>query len=319
MGEWRGRMYVRPLFASLSTSLRAMVPSIYKSLAGKEAVLRWYETQVASLPLAVERLDLDTPSGHTHVLAAGAAEAAPVVVLHGMNMNAAAMTEAIRSLAGNHRVYAVDIIGMPGKSTGTRLPRRGERYPQWLETVLMELGLESAAFVGVSFGGWLVLKLAALSPGRVRAAALLDTGGLVPFTLRGQALAGFAALRYMLRPTLANALRAAKPFFGPATEPEPTFAEILALGYRHTRLDIDPKGLPALGAGELSRFRGPCFVSFGAKDVFFNAKQAVERARAVLPCLVTAEVVAGEGHVRSLEAEQTLYQRVGTFLGSHAA
>lgn len=296
-----------------------MVPSIYKSLAGEEAVLRWYETQVASLPCAVEPLDLDTPSGRTHVLAAGAAEAAPVVILHGMNMNAAVMTEAIQRLAGNHRVYAVDIIGMPGKSAGTRLPRRGEDYPRWLEAVLTGLGLESAAFVGVSIGGWLVLKLAAMCPWHVRAAALLDTGGLVPFTLKGQALAGFAALRYMVKPTPANGLRAAKPVFNPGAEPEPKFAEILALGYRHTRLDVDLRGLPVLGANELSRFRGPCYISFGANDVFFNAEQAVKRAQAALPCLVAAEVVAGEGHVRTLEGEQRLYERVGTFLDSHAS
>jgi 2-hydroxy-6-oxonona-2,4-dienedioate hydrolase len=296
-----------------------MNPSIYKSPAGEEAVLRWYAQQVASSSCAVEPVDLDTPSGRTHVLAAGAAEAAPVVILHGMNMNAAVMTEAIQKLAGNHRVYAVDIIGMPGRSAGTRHSRRGEDYPRWLEAVLAGLGLESAAFVGISFGGWLVLKLAALSPRRVRTAVLLDTGGLAPFTIRGQALAGFAALRYMVKPTPANALRAAKPFFDPGAEPESRFAEILALGYRHTRLDVDLGGLPVLGADELSRFRGPCYVSFGASDVFFNAEQAISRAQAVLPCLVAAEVVAGEGHVRTLEGENRLYERVSTFLDMHAA
>ncbi len=64
-----------------------MTPSIYKSRAGEEAVIRWYETQVESLPFAVDSLHLDTPAGRTHVLATGPAGAAPVFVLHGMNMN----------------------------------------------------------------------------------------------------------------------------------------------------------------------------------------------------------------------------------------
>ncbi len=182
---------------------------------------------------------------------------------------------------------------MPGKSAGTRLPRSGDGYPRWLEAVLEGLGVESAAFVGISFGGWLVLKLAALAPRRVRAAALLDTGGLVPFTLRGQALAGFVALRYMLRPTPENGLRAARPFFGPGTAPESRFVEILTLGYQYTRFDVDLKGLPVLGETELSEFRAPVFVSYGEHDVFFNTERAITRAREVLPGLGACEIVAG--------------------------
>lgn len=288
--------------------------SIYKSAAGEAALLRWYDEQLNALPFVPESLYVETPAGRTHVLAAGPAGAAPVVLLHGMNMNAAAMGGALRHLAGHRRVFAIDIVGMPGKSAGTRLPRGGDGYPRWLYAVLDGLSVESTAFVGVSFGGWLVLKLAAVAPERIRAAVLLDTGGFVPFSVGGQMVAGWAALRYMWRPSQQNGLRAARPFFGPGIEPDQEFVELLTLGYRHTRLDIDLKGLPVLSAAELSGFSAPTFVSYGEHDIFFDAGRAVARAREVLTGFVVSEIIAGEGHVKSDEAERRLYERVRGFL-----
>lgn len=299
--------------------MNSTVPDIYRSTDGRAAVLRWYDAQLAALPPAVDAVYIETPAGQTHVVAAGPPEAPPVIVLHGMNMNAAMMGEAVRALSGAFRVFAIDIIGMPGKSAGTRPSRRGDGYPRWLEAVMQGLGVASAGFVGVSFGGWLTLRLAAMAPSRVRAAALLGTGGLAPFTVTGQIRAGLAALRYMRRPTSANALSAAKPFFAPGVEPEPRVMEMLALGYRHTRLDIDPRGLPLLSDEALSRIGCPIFVSYGEHDVFFNVDRALARARAVLPRLTAGEVIAGEGHVLTPAAERRLYSKVSSLLRDHTA
>lgn len=106
----------------------------------------------------------------------------------------------------------------------------------------------------------------------------------------------------MWRPTARNGVRAAAPFFGPGIEPDLPFVELLTLGYRHTRLEIDLKGLPVLHAAELSGFRAPVFVSYGEHDIFFDAERAVERAREVLTGLVVSEMIPGKGHVKSTEA-----------------
>jgi pimeloyl-ACP methyl ester carboxylesterase len=234
-------------------------------------------SQLTRLPIEVNSLYLDTPAGCTHVLASGPEEAAPVGVLHGMNMNAAAMTEGLRILARHHRVYAVDIIGMPGKRP--------------------EPGCHAEA--KVIHAGW----KPCWTPWK----------STLPLCRRLFRRVGGAH-----RPTADNGIRAAKPFFAPGTEPDSRFAELLALGYRHTRLDIDPRGLPVLSDPELSKLRRPAFVSYGGYDVFFNVERALTRARAVLPGLVMSEVVAGEGHVKTHDAEQRLFERISAFLRQHA-
>lgn len=280
--------------------------------------MHWYDRQVDQLPVLVEPRWVTTSAGRTHLLVSGPKEAPPLIVLHGMNMNAAAMSVALSQLSAIRRVYAVDIIGMPGKSTGVRPTRKGSGYPLWLSEVVAALGIAYADFLGQSFGGWLVLKLAALMPSRIRRGVLLDSGGFIPFTVKGQLVAGLMALRYMVWPSAKHLRRAAQPFYAPQVAPEPHFAELLGLTYRHTRMDIDWRGLPVLSREDLAGFHAPVFVSYGEHDVFFRAKQAVQKAKDILPGSVATEVVKGEGHVFARRAKQDLYHRIASFLEKDA-
>lgn len=123
-----------------------------------------------------------------------------------------------------------------------------------------------------------------------------------------------AALRYMLFSTTTNARRAARPFYGPGLEPEPDFVELLSLGYRHVRLDVDLRGLPVVTPEALAGFQRPSCVVYGACDVFFPVERAVRRAREVLPVEPRVEVVPDQGHVLTAGAERALYRRVEEFL-----
>ena len=62
--------------------------SLYKSLAGFEAVMTWYETSLKGVPVPCESWMVNTSYGKTHVIAAGQRDAQPMVLLHGTNANA---------------------------------------------------------------------------------------------------------------------------------------------------------------------------------------------------------------------------------------
>jgi lipase len=108
-----------------------------------------------------------------HVHEWGDANARPVVCLHGVNAHGRRFRRlAEERLAADFRVLAPDL--------------RGHGYSDWeppwtiathvhdvLET-LDDLGVRRAAFVGHSYGGRLVLELAALDPDRIERVALLD-------------------------------------------------------------------------------------------------------------------------------------------------
>lgn len=288
--------------------------SVYKSSASLSAVMAWYSAKLGAMPVQTECREVSTYAGQTHIIVAGDVDAPPLMVLHGMNMNGPAMAGAIAALSETHRVYAIDIIGMPGKSAGTRPPRAGNGYPRWLMEVMEQLSLQCADFLGFSFGGWLILKLATLSPERINKAVLLDSGGLTPFTFKGQALAGWYALWYILFPTEKNLIRAAvRPFYAPGCDPDPDHVQLIGLSYRHVKLDIDPKGLPPLTKDQLAGFSAPTMVVYGEKDLFFNAARGVEKAKEIIPNLVTAEIITGQGHIMDEEAHSQVYGKIRDF------
>jgi pimeloyl-ACP methyl ester carboxylesterase len=208
--------------------------SIFKSTQDRSAVMAWYDTQLNKLPIKAESLMIETFAGKTHLLTVGPQEPPPIVLLHGTNMNAVAMADAMIALAETYRIYALDIIGMPGKSAETRLSHASNDYARWLLEVLDQLKLQQAHVLGFSFGGWIILQLAAHFPTQITKAVLLDSGGFTQFTMRGKIMGGLAAFRYMLFPTEKNLERAViGPFYAPGCDPDPDLAELFGLGYLH--------------------------------------------------------------------------------------
>lgn len=288
--------------------------SIYKSTTGRSALMEWYNAKLSSISIHTEGQEVSTSFGKTHIVIAGDSEAPPLIVLHGMNMNGPSMANAMVALSKTHRVYAIDIIGMPGKSADTRPSRAGNDYAQWLVDVLEQLNLLSADFLGLSFGGWIILKLAAYSPERVNKAVLINSGGFTPFTFRGKVLAGWSAIWYRLFPNERNLIRAVHPFFAQGCKPDPEIVKLIGLGYQYVKFDIDPKGLPPLTEDELANFSGPTMVLFGENDIFFNAEKGIQIAKQTIPNLVMAEVIAGQGHLIGEEAQSQVYGKIGDFL-----
>ncbi|MCM2524433.1 alpha/beta hydrolase [Stenotrophomonas maltophilia] len=93
-----------------------------------------------------------------------------------------------------YRVHAVDIIGEPGLSEGTQPALDSDAHAQWLDDVLDALGVESAAFVGLSFGGFLALDYALRRPARVNALVLVSPLGYrAPACIPAQGAATVAA------------------------------------------------------------------------------------------------------------------------------
>ena len=74
-------------------------------------------------------------------------------------------------------LYAVDVIGQPGKSLATRRPRTRSDFAGWFTDMLDELGIAGTSIVGCSFGAFLALSQASLTPDRVERVVLISPAG----------------------------------------------------------------------------------------------------------------------------------------------
>lgn len=147
----------------------------FRSPAAARRFAAAYDELAGRWPQPLTTLDLGGELGTTHVLACGPSGGPPVVLLPGHGATAPAWFAVARALGGTHRVYAIDPVGDAGLSVASgRAARRPDDLVDWLDGVLGELGLESAAVCGHSYGGWLALRYALARPDRVTRLALLD-------------------------------------------------------------------------------------------------------------------------------------------------
>jgi len=124
-------------------------------------------------------LGLDTAVGRdeTSVRYLEAGEGPPVVLLHGVGLDAAAISwkHAIPELAESHRVIAPDLPGH-GESDKPRRRYTTEYYIDVLAELVAELDLDTPRLAGISMGGGIALGYALEN--EVERLALVDSYGL---------------------------------------------------------------------------------------------------------------------------------------------
>ena len=141
--------------------------SIYRSEHGGRLVRERYEQQLAAWPVPAQRHTVETSFGRTFALACGDDTAPAVVLLHGSGANSSVWQDGIDLLAAGRRVVLLDLMGEPGLSDPVRLDLTTGDTADWLVECLDALGVGTAAFAGLSLGGWTVADFATRRPERV--------------------------------------------------------------------------------------------------------------------------------------------------------
>ena len=253
--------------------------AVYRSPEAARAVAQAYTRVLAGWPVPHQEIVLPTAQGETFVVACGPRDAPPLILLHGSQANAAAFLFDAPAFAQDFRVYAVDMIGEPGRSAPVRPPLAGEAHALWLDEVLAGLGVERAAIYGVSLGGWLALDYARRRPGKVSALALnvpAGIGGQKNFLLK-------AAPLMLLGPWGAAKVR--ELVFGPAPADVPAaarpFVEMMGVIGRGFRPRVET--LLRLTDAELAGLAMPIWAVFAGRDVLLDGPGAAARLQALAP------------------------------------
>lgn len=131
------------------------------------------ESQAGGDP-AGEPGELDFAGGTIRYLSGGSGP--PLLFLHAAG-GAGAWLDAHAIWARDHHVIAPDHPGFGRSDELEEVEGVDDLAYHYLE-VLDRLGIERAAVVGASFGGWIAAELAVLAPERVSALALLSPVGL---------------------------------------------------------------------------------------------------------------------------------------------
>ncbi|UKY52674.1 alpha/beta fold hydrolase [Streptomyces inhibens] len=275
----------------MPADITADAPAPTASATSRAAFHAAYEQAMALWPVPVERLDLVSEFGTTRVNACGPADGPPLVLLHGGGVTSAVWYANAGALSRTHRVYAVDQMGAPGLSLPCgRALRRPEDLLAWLDGVLDGLGLDSAAVLGHSYGGWVALSYAVHARDRVDRLVLLDPT---------QCFAGYRA-SYLLRALplfVRPGERSTRRFLAWETRGAPLAPELVrlmglgALAFRGAKVVTGPRP----DAARLGGTGVPVLVLLAERSRAHDLRRVAAGAGRT-PADVRIETVAGVSH-----------------------
>lgn len=284
--------------------------SAFKTAEGKAAYLAAYDAAMKSWPVPYEEFDIPSRFGTTHVVACGPKSGLPLVLLHGYMATSTMWAPNIAAFSRDHRVYAVDVIGQPGKSVPDEPIRNVADFVSWLTAILDALHVDRVCLVGQSFGGWLALNYAIAAPQRLRKLVLLSPGGLLPM-VRQFTVRGLLMVAWPTRLTV-NSFMWWLGLTGPAFAPA---LDLMYLGMTHFRMPVETaRIMPAVVSDEqLSTLHVPTLLLYGDHEVICDPVRALQRAQRLIPDF-RGELVPRSRHEMCASQHEIVEARVVDFL-----
>ncbi|MEE9274494.1 MAG: alpha/beta fold hydrolase [bacterium] len=244
----------------------------------------------------------------------------PVVFLHAHSLGRSMWDHQKQAIRSTHRVVTYDLRGH-GSSEKPKTGYSREEEISDLAGLLDVIKAQKAHLVGLSRGGSIALGFAAAHPERTASVVAMGAGFDYPRhipELADQILQTMATLR-------AEGLRAAReywssiPLFAPARENEELASalEQMILAYTGTHwLDPSPPQDPSL-ADAAPSITAPALILVGERDLPGFHAWADELAEKIPAA--EKKVIAGAGHLVSLEAPEEATAAISEFLAKNPA
>jgi pimeloyl-ACP methyl ester carboxylesterase len=306
------------------------LPSAFRSPKGEAEYMAAYEASMKLWPVTYEPIDITGRYGRTHLVAAGPKGAPALVLLHADFMSLTMWAANIADLSRDHRVYAVDVMGQPGKSVPDKPLRTRDDAAAWITEVLDGLELRKPTLGGMSYGGWFSLNYAIRAPARLERLILLSPGGsFLPERLSFYLL-GLPATVFSFLP---QGLLFDRFFHAFALEEnlrDPIVRTVMDrvgqqtyLGLKHFSVwknwqsqNIEPHVFPD---EELRGMHVPTLLLIGQQESLYDPVAALERARKLIPDLESG-LIPQATHGMTQEQHELVDKRILAFLqAAHTA
>lgn len=268
--------------------------SIYKSPIARQQSMDLYNRQMKKLGMDYNDIYIRTSFGKTHLIETGNRDGKPLLVFHGGNSTTAYNLLMTRFLLNDFHIYAVDIIGHPGKSSQMVLSPFNYDYGIWASDVIKGLGFDKMLCFGGSYGGGVLAKLMCVAPGRVERAVLVVPSGISNAFPINTAKMMIPLMKYRI--TKQERYVKETALYMSVTEDalDENTLETVKDSFDHVKTKIS---MPSNVSGMMMKeCKAPTLVMAGEKDCLFPAAQVLRRAKKIIPdCKV--HMLKGRGHM----------------------
>ncbi|MCC5936059.1 MAG: alpha/beta hydrolase [Lunatimonas sp.] len=283
---------------------------LYKTPEAKKTILALYDQKLQSLGIPYQEMDVETTFGRTRVIRAGRAGGKAVVLFHGINAGAPVTLEAVKALCDTYQFYAFDTPGQTTKSEEARLDTRGDAFALWADEVLDKLFLDTADFIGISYGAFILQKLMIYKPERLKKCLLIVPAGPSngPFWTSMTKLT-VPLIRFMLTKKEKHLRAFTKAFVPEEDQHMHQLQRALLTGvhmdFRRPRLTLFK---------EVQHLQNPVYLMVAGEDVFFPGNLAAKRARRIFPNLIEIYTLKDSKHIPSANLYNIMQQKIKSWL-----
>lgn len=275
--------------------------TIYRNSGSKDEVIKLYDAQLARLETDFKDRYVKTSYGMTHIVETGNPDGKPLLLFHGGNSTTSYNLLLCRFLLDDFHIFAVDIIGHPGKSDENTLSAFGYDYGKWAGEVIDKLGFEKILCFGGSFGGGVLAKLMCIYPEKIEKSVLLVPSAISNAVPVSTVKMLVPLCRYRMTKNDEYISRTAS-YMAPTPDAiDDDTLKTLKNIFDNVKIKASmPSNVKAYLFG---RCTSPVLVMAGQKDCLFPAKKVLKRAAKVLPNCKTYELKY-RGHMHLLSDEE---------------
>lgn len=299
------------LLAGCASSKKAKFDDYtFRTKKEKEAYINSYNKALKLWSVPYTEENIKTSYGTAHVIISGPTNGKDLVLLHGMDASSTMWYPGIKSLAKNHRVYAIDFIMEPGKSTLTSKSLSIEDIVIWYNEIFNHYKLKSYDIVAASRGGWIATLLAVQKRNSIDKIVLLSPAQTFKFIDKPGKSS--SALFLKLFPTEKKFGKTLKAF---STHPEkisPIYKRQFYLANKYAKSNSNMLQMRPFSDDELKSIKNSVFVLIGDHDII-NSKESIERAEKYLPNS-KIKIVKDAGHFLTIDQPKIVNDAVVNFL-----
>lgn len=282
----------------------------FKTKKDKDSYTQSYNKSLKLWDIPYSEEDIKTSYGTAHVVIAGPKNGKDLVLLHGMDASSTMWYPNIKVLAKNHRVYAIDFLMEPNKSTLTAKPLSIEEIAIWYNEIFKHYKLKDFDIVAASRGGWIATLLATQKSNSIDKIVLLSPAQTFKFI--DQIGKTSSALMLKLFP---NEKKFGKTLSAFSTHPEkisPIYKRQFYLANKYAKSNSSMLKMHPFSDKELESIQNPVLVLIGDHDII-NGEESVERAKKYL-VNSKVKIIKDAGHFLSIDQSKIVNDAMIDFL-----
>ena len=213
----------------------------------------------------------------------GKEDGKPLFIFQGGNCINPMTLSWFKGLLSEYKVYAPDTIGHPGYSDEARISAKDESFTLWITDLLDPYHIERCAFVGPSYGGGIILRLAAFCPEKIACAVFAAPAGI---SLGSKA----KMIKEIMLPLILYKTSGSKKQLKAIANAmswgsmKAIVRKIIGMIFKHVSLEQD---MPKLTVKkELEHYQSPTLIIAGKSDIFFPEEALFRKAASLFDALL---------------------------------